>query len=84
MLDLADGPTRRSEASPVITSRRFFTIDLGSAVVDVNQHGVAEAIEALQARRGAVNAFAQDATSTAVKDFIIEVCHSGSTTQHAK
>jgi hypothetical protein len=63
---------------------RFFTIDFGTPVLDLDQDGIAEAIEFAPARLGADNAFAQGATSTSVNIFILEVVAGDSTTQNFK
>jgi hypothetical protein len=63
---------------------RGFTIDFGSATVDLDQDGVAEAIEAAPARLLADNAFAQGATTTPVKIYVLEVLADGTTTQNTK
>jgi hypothetical protein len=63
---------------------RWFKIDLGVPGLDLDQDGVAEAIEDAPGRLGASDAFAQGATSTAAKIFVLVVNPDGSTTQNAK
>lgn len=63
---------------------RFLTIDLGTAVLDLDQDGVAEAIESAPGRVDADNAFAKGATSTQVTIFILQVLPGDSTTQDFK
>jgi hypothetical protein len=63
---------------------RWFTIDLGAPLIDLDQDGVAEAIEDAPGRLLAADAFAQGATSTPVKIYILVVNADGSTTQDAK
>jgi hypothetical protein len=63
---------------------RWFKIDLGVPGLDFDQDGVAEAIEDAPGRLLADNAFAQGATSTAVKILLFVVNADGSTTQDQK
>jgi hypothetical protein len=63
---------------------RFFTFDVGATMLDFDQDGVIEPIEAAPARLLADNAFAQGATSTPVKIFILQVLPGDSTSQNHK
>jgi len=63
---------------------RWFRIDLGSALLDLDQDGTAEAIEDAPGRLLASDAFAQGATSSPAKIYILVVNADGSTTQNTK
>jgi len=63
---------------------RSFAMDFGTPIVDVDQDGVAEAVEAAPARLLAENAFAQGATTTPIKILVLEVLADGTTTQNTK
>jgi hypothetical protein len=63
---------------------RWFTIDFGSPVLDLDQDGIAETIEAAPGRLLASDALAQGATATFTKIFIFVVNADGSTTWDAK
>lgn len=63
---------------------RWFKVDLGASGLDLDQDGVAEAIEDAPGRLLADNAFAQGATSTVVKILLFVVNADGSTTQDQK
>ena len=59
---------------------RHFRIDIGTPVVDLDQDGVAEAIEDAPGRMLAPDAFASGATATSVRILIFVVNPDGSTT----
>ena len=63
---------------------RSFKIELGVPSLDLDQDGVAEAIEDAPGRMLVDNAFAQGATSSPVKIFLLVVNANGSTTQDTK
>jgi hypothetical protein len=65
---------------------RYFTIDLGAPIVglDLDQDGGDEATEAAPARLLADNAFAQGASSTPLKIFVLQVLLGDSTSQNHK
>ena len=63
---------------------RWFKIDLGVPSVDLDQDGIAEAIEDAPGRMLVDNALAQGATSSPAKIFLLVVNPDGSTTQDAK
>lgn len=62
---------------------RYFTIDLGAAVVDLDQDGVAEVIELAPGRLMASGALGVRATSSPITIFIFKVLPDGSTTEDA-
>jgi hypothetical protein len=62
---------------------RYFTIDLGAGVVDLDQDGVAEAIELAPGRLMASGALGVRATSSPITIFIFKVLPDGSTTEDA-
>ena len=60
---------------------RYFTIELGAVVGDLDGNGTAESIEKAPGRFQASNAFAKGATSTPVSIYILKVNADGTTTQ---
>lgn len=67
-------------------SWRFITIDVGIGfpAADLDQDGIVETSEAAPARFQALKVFANSATSTPVRIFVLEVLPDGSTTQNTK
>jgi hypothetical protein len=63
---------------------RFFTIDFGTPLINLDQDSIPEAVEYAPGRILADNAFANRATSTPVRIFIHEVFPNGSTSQNHK
>ena len=63
---------------------RWFRIELGSTLIDLDQDGTAEAIEDAPGRLLASDGFAHGATSSPAKIYILVVNTDGSTTQNAK
>jgi hypothetical protein len=63
---------------------RYFRFNFGAPVVDLDQDGVAEAIEEAPGRILADNAFAQGATNTPVRILILVVNPDGTTTVDTK